>query len=218
MKQIDVTLTRGIRSFKKIPTLIKHNILCRIISQGKRDIEVTSFEKNPQFEDRDDLIRSLPKAEDVTYYAQALNSYAYEQIRSYNQIKGVSMSFDVKDTYKALYDNKGLKDSLGCIPLILKDASGATSAIGKGKKIQSRVFIENAFNPYNGLSARYCLQPVVHELFGLGADEVVLVDTDRDASDWSFQLLKLDGLKVGVQMRENEARNTNAYSMTVSEF
>jgi len=180
MNLFDVTLTSGIRSLNKIPTEVKLSMLDKIISKGIKRLEITSFENGAQFEDRDDLIKQLPKG--PMYYGSVINPHGYDLLRRYPTIKGLSMSISSVQAYKDMNVGKQCFRDVG---YVLRD-----------KSIRSRVYLNTDENI--DIPNVYYVPMLVKKLLMMGSDEVILTD---DVGNDVLEELKIFNKNIGIKIR-----------------
>ena len=143
---IEVGPRDGLQSEPEILTTdVKIEFVQRAIDAGLRRIEVTSFvhpKRVPQMADAEDLIRGLPKRDDVIYIGLVLNRRGFDRAQSV-QIDEIGMAVVASDTYNQRNQGVPIAES---IDAWLKIASRA-KANGK----IANVMISSAFGcPFEG--------------------------------------------------------------------
>ena len=170
MKIFDVTLRDGIQSRKFINNFVKLRVLNNIIRSGIKHIEVTSFSKLPQFNDKDEFINSLPTENNIKYYGLVANKKGYELFKKQHKIKGLSLITSVNNEFNIKNVGKNVQEQLHETLTILKDSKYELD------NVKNRIYISCCFG-YNNDKVDYPVVDMVEELLDHGSNEVVISDT-----------------------------------------
>jgi len=170
MKIFDVTLRDGIQSRKFINNFIKLRVLNNIIKSGIKEIEVTSFSKLPQFNNRDDFINSIPNHNNINYYGLVANKKGYELFKKQDKIKGLSLLASVNNTFSIKNVGKTIQQQLHETISIIKQSKFEL------ENVKNRVYISCCFG-YNNSIVDYPVVDLVEELLDNRCDDVVISDT-----------------------------------------
>jgi hydroxymethylglutaryl-CoA lyase len=143
---IEVGPRDGLQSEPEILTTdVKIQFVQRAIDAGLRRIEVTSFvhpKRVPQMADAEDLIRGLPKRDDVIYIGLVLNRRGFDRAQSV-QIDEIGMAVVASDTYNQRNQGVPYSESIKAWLDIAKDA--------KASGIRANVMVSSAFGcPFEG--------------------------------------------------------------------
>jgi hydroxymethylglutaryl-CoA lyase len=143
---IEVGPRDGLQSEPEILTTeVKIDFVKRAIDAGLRRIEVTSFvhpKRVPQMADAEDLIRGLPKRDDVIYIGLVLNRRGFDRAQSV-QIDEIGMAVVASDTYNQRNQGVPYSESIKAWLDIASDA--------KASGIRANVMVSSAFGcPFEG--------------------------------------------------------------------
>jgi hydroxymethylglutaryl-CoA lyase len=143
---IEVGPRDGLQSEPEVlPTAVKIEFVRRAIDAGIRRLEVTSFvhpKRVPQMADAEEVIRGLPKRDDVTYIGLVLNRKGFERAQA-TGIHEIGMAVVASDTYNQR--NQGVPTSESVKAWL--DIARAAKAAG----VRANVMISSAFGcPYEG--------------------------------------------------------------------
>ena len=143
---IEVGPRDGLQSEPEILTTeVKIEFVQRAIDAGLRRIEATSFvhpKRVPQMADAEDLIRGLPKRDDVIYIGLVLNRRGFDRARSV-QIDEIGMAVVASDTYNQRNQGVPYSESIKAWLDIARDAKAAG--------IRANVMVSSAFGcPFEG--------------------------------------------------------------------
>jgi hydroxymethylglutaryl-CoA lyase len=143
---IEVGPRDGLQSEPEIlPTAVKIEFITRAIDAGIRRLEVTSFvhpKRVPQMADAEEVIRGLPRRDDVTYIGLVLNRKGFERAQA-TGIHEIGMAVVASDTYNQR--NQGVPTAESVKAWL--DIAKAAKAAG----IRANVMISSAFGcPYEG--------------------------------------------------------------------
>jgi isopropylmalate/homocitrate/citramalate synthase len=170
MKIFDVTLRDGIQSRTFINNFVKLRVLNNIIKSGIKDIEVTSFSKLPQFNNRDEFINSIPNHKNIKYYGLVANKKGYELFKKQDKIKGLSLITSVNNEFNIKNVGKNVQEQLHETISIIKQSKFEL------ENVKNRIYISCCFG-YNNSIIDYPVVDMVEELLDHGSDEVVISDT-----------------------------------------
>lgn len=143
---IEVGPRDGLQSEPEIlSTEVKIEFIERAIEAGIRRMEVTSFvhpKRVPQMADAEDVIRGLPKRDDVIYIGLVLNRRGFDRARDVN-IDEIGMAVVASDTYNQRNQGVPTSESIKAWLDIAKDAKAAG--------IRANVMVSSAFGcPFEG--------------------------------------------------------------------
>ena len=170
---IDVAPRDGLQSQPKIlDTNTKVEFIQRLIDAGVRRMEVVSFvnpKRVPQMADADELIKLLPKREDVTYIGLVLNMRGFERALK-SKIDEINCVVVTTDTFNQRNQGVSTEKTLQSIAEIASQA--------KVEKMICGVTISAAFGcPFDGEVPVSRVVELVQRLTDMGVDEIVLADT-----------------------------------------
>ena len=155
-----------------LPTEFKVAIARRLVEAGFRDIEVTSFVRPrwvPQLADATEVVRQLPQAEGVRFWALVPNPVGLERAME-SGIGHVATFLSSSETHNRKNVNRTIKESLAGLRKVIGDAK----ADGMGV----RSYVSTAFGcPFEGEIATDAVVRISHELLEAGADAIALGDT-----------------------------------------
>lgn len=143
---IEVGPRDGLQSEPEIlPTAAKIEFIERAIDAGIRRMEVTSFvhpKRVPQMADAEDVIRGLPKRDDVTYIGLVLNRRGFVRARDV-RIDEIGMAVVASDTYNQR--NQGVPTAESIKAWL--EIAGEAKAAG----MRANVMVSSAFGcPFEG--------------------------------------------------------------------
>jgi len=170
---IDVAPRDGLQSQPKLlDTKTKVEFIERLIDTGVRRMEVVSFvnpKQVPQMADADELLKLLPKREDVTYIGLVLNMRGFERALK-NKIDEINCVVVATDTFNQRNQGVSTEQTMQTIAEIVKQARSETLACG--------VTISAAFGcPFEGEVAVSRVVELAQRLSDMGVDEIALADT-----------------------------------------
>lgn len=169
----EVCLRDGLQNEAAIlPTDLKVAIAQRLVDAGFRDIEVTSFVRPrwvPQLADAADVVRQLPKAEGVRFWALVPNQVGLE--RSIDAgIRHVATFLSASESHNRKNVNRTIRESLAGLKKVIGDA--------KADGIRVRSYVSTAFGcPFEGAVDVATVVRISRQLVDAGADAVALGDT-----------------------------------------
>jgi hydroxymethylglutaryl-CoA lyase len=143
---IEVGPRDGLQSEPEIlSTDTKIEFVRRAIEAGIRRMEVTSFvhpKRVPQMADAEDVIRGLPRRDDVIYIGLVLNRRGFERAREV-EIDEIGMAVVASDTYNQRNQGVPTSESIRAWLDIARDAQAAG--------IRANVMVSSAFGcPFEG--------------------------------------------------------------------
>jgi len=170
---IDVAPRDGLQSQPKlVDTNTKVELVTRLIEAGVRRMEVVSFvnpKRVPQMADADEVLKLLPKREDVTYIGLVLNMRGFERALN-NKIDEINCVVVATDTFNQRNQGVSTEQTMQSIAEIVKQASSEDLTCG--------VTISAAFGcPYEGEVSVSRIVELALRLTDMGVDEIALADT-----------------------------------------
>jgi hydroxymethylglutaryl-CoA lyase len=170
---IDVAPRDGLQSQPKLlDTNTKVEFIERLIGAGIRRMEVVSFvnpKRVPQMADADEVLKLLPKREDVTYIGLVLNMRGFERALN-NKIDEINCVVVATDTFNQRNQGVSTEQTMQSIAEIVKQASSEDLTCG--------VTISAAFGcPYEGEVSVSRIVELALRLIDMGVDEIALADT-----------------------------------------
>ena len=170
---IDVAPRDGLQSQPKLlDTNTKVEFIERLIGAGIRRMEVVSFvnpKRVPQMADADEVLKLLPKREDVTYIGLVLNMRGFERAVN-NEIDEINCVVVATDTFNQRNQGVSTEQTMQSIAEIVKQASSEDLTCG--------VTISAAFGcPYEGEVSVSRIVELALRLTDMGVDEIALADT-----------------------------------------
>ena len=170
---IDVAPRDGLQSQPKLlDTNTKVEFIERLIGAGIRRMEVVSFvnpKRVPQMADADEVLKLLPKREDVTYIGLVLNMRGFERALN-NKIDEINCVVVATDTFNQRNQGVSTEQTMQSIAEIVKQASSEDLTCG--------VTISAAFGcPYEGEVSVSRIVELALRLTDMGVDEIALADT-----------------------------------------
>ena len=170
---IDVAPRDGLQSQPKLlDTNTKVEFIERLIGAGIRRMEVVSFvnpKRVPQMADADEVLKLLPKREDVTYIGLVLNMRGFERALN-NKIDEINCVVVATDTFNQRNQGVSTEQTMQSIAEIVKQASLEDLTCG--------VTISAAFGcPYEGEVSVSRIVELALRLIDMGVDEIALADT-----------------------------------------
>ncbi len=170
---IDVAPRDGLQSQPKLlDTNTKVEFIERLIGAGIRRMEVVSFvnpKRVPQMADADEVLKLLPKREDVTYIGLVLNMRGFERALN-NKIDEINCVVVATDTFNQRNQVVSTEQTMQSIAEIVKQASSEDLTCG--------VTISAAFGcPYEGEVSVSRIVELALRLTDMGVDEIALADT-----------------------------------------
>ncbi len=170
---IDVAPRDGLQSQAKlVDTNTKVELVTRLIEAGVRRIEVVSYvnpKRVPQMADAEELIKSLPKRDDVTYIGLVLNMRGFERALK-SKIDEINCVVVASDTFNQRNQGVTTEQTMQSIEEIAIQS--------KSMELTCGVTIGAAFGcPFEGEVPVSRVVELVKRLINMGIDEIVLADT-----------------------------------------
>lgn len=163
----------GLQNEKKIlPTDSKVSLINQLIASGIKKIEVTSFVNPkvvPQMGDAEELIKRLPKREDVSYAGLVLSRSGME--------RAANTEIDTIHIVTATSDEFNLKNARRTVDQSVAELTGVINdGVKAGKKIVG--ILGTAFGcPFSGHVPVEKIVTVADAFLNAGAEEITLADT-----------------------------------------
>ena len=169
----EVSLRDGLQNEPSmVPTATKVAIARRLVEAGFRDIEVTSFVRPrwiPQLADASDVIRQLPDAPDVRYWALVPNRVGLDRALDAG-MRHIATFLSASETHNKKNVNRTVRESLAGLQKVIGTA--------RGNGLRVRSYISTVFGcPYEGDIATDASVELALALLEAGADEIALGDT-----------------------------------------
>ncbi|MFT5133828.1 MAG: hydroxymethylglutaryl-CoA lyase [Gammaproteobacteria bacterium] len=200
------------------PQFCIHNLgkiafINRLIDAGIRRMEVVSFvnpKRVPQMADADDLLRLLPRHDDVSYIGLVLNMRGFERALQSN-ISEVNCVVVASDTFNQRNQGATTEETMSTIEEIVKQVSSTSLTAG--------VTIGASFGcPFEGEVAVSKVVKLAGRLADMGFKEIALADTigaagPSDVAKLVVAVSKVVG-DVNLRCHFHNTRNTgvaNAY-------
>ena len=170
---VDVTARDGLQNETDIvPTDTKLELIQRLVNAGHKDIEVTSLVRPswiPQLADAEQLLRNLPVAEDVRFWALIPNRKGMERALNVG-VKNVATFMSASNTHNRKNLNRTQLESLENIRIVTE------MALDEGATV--RAYLSTVFGcPYEGDVAVETTVELTQKLLALGISEISLGDT-----------------------------------------
>jgi hydroxymethylglutaryl-CoA lyase len=173
VRLFEVSLRDGLQNESVVlPTERKIELVHRLVAAGFRDIEVTSFVRPkwvPQLADAADVVRQLPSAPDVRFWALVPNPIGLDRALDAG-VRNVATFMSTSETHNQKNVNRTITESL----------SGLRKVIGtaKAEGVRVRSYLSTVFGcPYEGAVDPQSTVDLAGELLAAGADEIALGDT-----------------------------------------
>lgn len=155
-----------------VPTEAKLEIAHRLVAAGFKDIEVTSFVRPrwiPQLADAAEVVRGLPKADDVRYWALVPNQVGLDRALDAG-IGHIATFLSASETHNKKNVNRTIRESLEGLRRVIETA--------KSEGLTVRSYISTVFGcEYEGVVALERSFDLAEALLAAGADEIALGDT-----------------------------------------
>jgi len=165
-----------------LPTDQKAGLVARLQAAGCPQVEVSSFVRPrwvPQLADAEDLIRSLPMGDEVTWWALVPNRRGMERALE-SGISAVATFMSVSETHNEKNVNRTSKESLESLREVIATANA--------EGLQVRAYLSTVFGcPYEGDVDVRRAAALAGELLAAGAEHVSLGDTTGMADPSSVQ-------------------------------
>lgn len=169
----EVCLRDGLQNESAIlPTEFKVAVARRLVEAGFQDIEVTSFVRPrwiPQLADAADVVRQLPSANGVRFWALVPNAIGLERAVE-SGIRHIATFMSASETHNRKNVNRTVKESLAGLHRVIASA--------KADGLQVRSYVSTAFGcPFEGEVSADRVIDLSLALREFGADAVALGDT-----------------------------------------
>ncbi len=184
-----------------IPTELKVEIICDLVDAGLRHIQVTSFvhpKLVPQMADAEELLRRLPKREDVTYSGLVLNAKGVERARL-AELKCIEVSISASDIHSRRNSGMSFKQAV--------DQGKEMIRLSQKYNMKIRASIQCAFGcAYEGEIPEKRVLKIARNFMDLGVDTLCLSDTTGMANPLSIKSLmkklipEADGMPVALHL------------------
>ena len=170
---IDVAPRDGLQSQPKlVDTSTKVELITRLIEAGVRRMEVVSFvnpKRVPQMADAEEVLKLLPKRDDVTYTGLVLNMRGFERAVT-NKIDEINCVVLASDTFNQRNQGVTTEQTMKTIEEIAIQS--------KSTQLTCGVTISAAFGcPFEGEVPVTRVVDLATRLVNMGVDEIVLADT-----------------------------------------
>ncbi len=170
---VDVTARDGLQNEKDIvPTDVKLELIHRLVEAGHKDIEVTSLVRPswiPQLADGEEILRNLPRHDDVRFWALIPNRKGMERALNVG-IKHVATFMSASQTHNRKNLNRTQLESLDNIRVVTE------MALDEGATV--RAYLSTVFGcPYEGDVDIQTTVELTQQLLELGISEISLGDT-----------------------------------------
>ena len=170
---IDVAPRDGLQSQPKlVDTNTKIELVKRLIEAGVGRIEVVSFvnpKRVPQMADAEEVIKLLPKRDDVTYIGLVLNMRGFERAVK-SKIDEINCVVVASDTFNQRNQGVTTEQTMQSIEEIAIQS--------KSTELTCGVTISAAFGcPFEGEVPVSRVVELAKRLINMGIDEIVLADT-----------------------------------------
>lgn len=155
-----------------VPTEQKLALVRALVDAGFKDIEVTSFVRPrwvPQLADAAEVVRGLPEAPEVRFWALVPNAVGLERALE-TGLRHICTFMSSSETHNLKNVNRTMKESLAETRKVI--------AAAKSDGMSVRSYVSTAFGcPYEGAVDPARVESLVTSLLEAGADEVALGDT-----------------------------------------
>jgi len=155
-----------------LPTEAKIEFIHGLVNAGFKDIEVTSFVRPrwvPQLADALDVVRHLPKADDVTFWGLVPNRIGMERALE-SGINGIATFMSASEAHNKRNINRSIGESLAAQKEVI------STAVAEGLRV--RCYLSVVFGcPYDGDIPVEQVVRLGHELLESGAETLALGDT-----------------------------------------
>jgi hydroxymethylglutaryl-CoA lyase len=155
-----------------IPTAVKLDFIRKLAQAGLTEIEATSFVHQkavPQLADADDLARSLPQSNRLTYSALVPNERGLDRALQ-SGIRRIAVFTAASETFTRKNIGMTIDESLRAFGSVVKRATDAG--------LTARAYLSTSFVcPYEGPIEPEKVAELTQKLAALGVDEVAVSDT-----------------------------------------
>ena len=182
---IEVGPRDGFQFEKKIiPTNLKAEIISGLVYAGLKDIQVTSFvhpEVVPQMADAEELLRHLPKKENVRYSALVLNEKGVERAHL-SGLQHLEISISASDTHSRKNAGMPFEKALEMGKDMIR--------LAQEYKMEIRAGIQCAFGcVYEGRISEERVLKIANDFLEIGIQTLAISDTTGMANPLSIQNL-----------------------------
>ncbi|MEN0064361.1 MAG: hydroxymethylglutaryl-CoA lyase [Myxococcota bacterium] len=169
----EVCLRDGLQNEEVVlSTEQKVAIAAALVQAGFKDIEVTSFVRPrwvPQLADAAEVVRQLPAAEGVRYWALVPNVVGLDRALE-SGIQHIATFLSASETHNRKNVNRTVKESLAGLHKVIPQA--------KSEGLAVRSYISTAFGcPFEGAVDPERVLAIAQDLLDEGADTIALGDT-----------------------------------------
>jgi len=173
VRLFEVSLRDGLQNEAVVlPTEQKLELVGRLVAAGFRDIEVTSFVRPkwvPQLADAAEVIRGLPQAEGVRFWALVPNPIGLDRALDAG-VQNAATFMSTSETHNQKNVNRTITESLAGLRKVIGTA--------KAEGVRVRSYLSTVFGcPYEGEVPVDNTVRLAGALLEAGADEIALGDT-----------------------------------------
>jgi len=167
-----------------MPTEDKVEFIRRLLGAGLRRIEVASFvhpRKVPQMADAEQVVKALPRREDVIFIGLALNERGFERAAAAG-LDEVGFAVVASDTFSRRNQGASTEESISTWKRIASEADAAG--------MRASIMISAAFGcPFEGVVPESRVIGIARELMKTAPIEIALADTIGVATPWQVRSL-----------------------------
>jgi hydroxymethylglutaryl-CoA lyase len=173
IRMFEVCLRDGLQNEAVVvPTDVKIALARQLVDAGFTDIEVTSFVRPrwvPQLADAADVIRGLPQAEGVRFWALVPNTIGLDRALDCG-VQHICTFMSASESHNLKNVNRTVKESLAETRKVIETAKSGGMTV--------RSYVSTAFGcPYEGAVDPGRVAAIAAEARAAGADEIALGDT-----------------------------------------
>lgn len=205
---VEVGPRDGLQSEPEVlPTATKVELVRRLIDAGLRKIEVASFvspKRVPQMADAEQLMRDVPRRDDLIYVGLVMNQRGFERALAAG-IDEIGFVVVASDTFNRRNQGVGTEESIAVFSRI--------AAAAKEAGMRVNVTISSAFGcPFEGPVAESRVLDIAKQVMLSAPCELALADTIGVATPWQVrsmlnQLLPIIG-QTPLRCHFHNTRNT----------
>lgn len=205
---VEVGPRDGLQSEPEVlPTATKVELVRRLIDAGLRKIEVASFvspKRVPQMADAEQLMRDVPRRDDLIYVGLVMNQRGFERALAAG-IDEIGFVVVASDTFNRRNQGVGTEESIAVFSRI--------AAAAKEAGMRVNVTISSAFGcPFEGPVAESRVLDIAKQVMRSTPCELALADTIGVATPWQVrsmlnQLLPIIG-QTPLRCHFHNTRNT----------
>lgn len=205
---VDVSPRDGLQSQPVLLSVeYKLELINRLIDAGIRRMEAVSFvnpKRVPQMADAEEVVRGLPKRDDVTFIGLVLNLRGFERAVACN-IDEINCAVVASDTFNLRNQGATTEETMGVIREITREIRAAGINMG--------VTVSAAFGcPFEGEMPVEKVVTLVQRLAAMGYTDISLADTIGAAgpSDVAAMIRRIRTLEPGLNLscHFHNTRNT----------